>query len=103
MTEKNTPPPEKPPEVKVRFTARHRRLVMDILGALIVVLGLITGLGLMGLTTGGVISPWAERLQRFLGWGSFLGVLFILGVGSFLVLSRFIEYHTQAVEARAAG
>ena len=92
MIDKNTPPPEKTPEVKLRFTARHRRLVMDILGALIVVLGLITALGLLGLTTGGLISPWADRMQRFLGWGSFLGVVFIISVGAFFVLSRFIDY-----------
>ncbi|MDX9865328.1 MAG: DNA translocase FtsK [Anaerolineaceae bacterium] len=92
MTDKNTPLPQKPPELKVRFTVRHRRLLLDILGALVVVLGLITALGLLGLTTGGVISPWVERMQRFLGWGSFLGVIFIIGVGSFLILSRFIAY-----------
>ena len=92
MTDKNIPPTEQPPEMKVRFTARHRRLLRDILGAAIVVLGLITALGLLGLTTGGVISPWAARMQRFLGWGSFLGVVFILGVGSLFLLSRFIDY-----------
>ena len=92
MTDKNIPPTEQPPERKVRFTARHRRLLRDILGAAIVVLGLITALGLLGLTTGGVISPWAARMQRFLGWGSFLGVVFILGVGSLFLLSRFIDY-----------
>jgi DNA segregation ATPase FtsK/SpoIIIE, S-DNA-T family len=92
MTDKKTPPPEKPPQAKLRFTARQRRLLMDIVGALIVVLGLVTALGLLGLTTGGFISPFVERIQRFLGWGSFLGVFFILGVGSLFFLSRFFDY-----------
>ncbi|MCD4671731.1 MAG: hypothetical protein K8R77_03615, partial [Anaerolineaceae bacterium] len=89
---KNTTPPEQQPEAEVRFSPRLRRLLLDILGVLILVGGLLTALGLLGLTSGGVITPWAERLQRFFGWGSFLGVVFILAVGSIFLLSRFTDF-----------
>lgn len=92
MTENKTPPQEEKKPRKLRLSARQRRLLLDILGILIIVFGLVTALSLLGLTTGGMITPWANSIQRFLGWGSFLAVFFILGIGAVPVLSRFTDF-----------
>ena len=69
-----------------------RRFLLDIVGILTLVLGVVTALGLLGFTSGRVISPWVESLQRLLGWGAFLGVIFVLAVGGVVLWSRFTDF-----------
>jgi S-DNA-T family DNA segregation ATPase FtsK/SpoIIIE len=91
MTNQTTPSEQKPEEA-VHLNPRLRRFILDIIGVLTLVGALVTALGLLGLTSGGLITPWAQRLQRFLGWGSFLGVVFILAVGGVILWSRFTDF-----------
>ena len=69
-----------------------RRFLLDIVGILTLVLGVVTALGLLGFTSGRLISPWVESLQRLLGWGAFLGVIFVLAVGGVVLWSRFTDF-----------
>ena len=58
------------------------------MGLALLAWGLLTLLGLVGLSQGALISPWIRLLQRGLGWGSYL-IPFILGwVGVLIIRQR---------------
>ena len=58
-----------------------QRYIWDILGVLILTIGLLTLLAFMDLTNGTVITWWAELLQRWFGMGSYLFIPIAFGVG----------------------
>ncbi len=65
-----------------RALVRLERYGLDILGVLLIALGLLTLLALIGWTSGSFISPWGNLLKHWLGIGSFpLAILTVfLGV-----------------------
>jgi S-DNA-T family DNA segregation ATPase FtsK/SpoIIIE len=65
-----------------------QRYVWDIAGILFLTLGLLTLLALLDLTSGVAISWWARLLQRWFGWGSYLFIPIVLGVGIVLLIQR---------------
>lgn len=54
------------------------RYGLDIAGVGLLALAAITMLGLMGLTEGQLVDPWALSLRRWLGWGSWF---IVIGMG----------------------
>jgi S-DNA-T family DNA segregation ATPase FtsK/SpoIIIE len=72
----------------LRFMAKIGRYIWDIVGVVILTVGLLTFLALIELTNGVVISWWAELLQRWFGLGSYLFVPIALGVGIVLIIQR---------------
>jgi len=57
---------------------KFRRYARDILSIVLILISLLTVLAFIGLTSGGWITPWADMLRRWFGWGS---VFFILACG----------------------
>jgi S-DNA-T family DNA segregation ATPase FtsK/SpoIIIE len=72
----------------LRFFGAMQRYAWDIVGVLLLTLGLLTLMALLNITSGVVISWWAELLQRWFGLGSFLFVPICLGVGIVLIIQR---------------
>lgn len=60
----------------------------DIVGVILLALGLLTFLALIGLTSGTAVTWWAGVLQRWFGWGSFLFVPLSLVLGIILLIQR---------------
>jgi S-DNA-T family DNA segregation ATPase FtsK/SpoIIIE len=71
-----------------RFLGTLQRYVWDIAGVLLLTVGLLTLLAMMGLTQGVVTTWWAELLQRWFGWGSYLFIPVAVGVGLVLIIKR---------------
>ncbi len=71
-----------------RFLGTLQRYFWDIAGVLLITVGLLTFLALLDLSRGVVISWWAEILQRWFGWGSYLFIPLALGVGFILLIQR---------------
>lgn len=67
------------------FILKFKRFTRDIIGILLAVLALLTLLALIGLTSGEWITPWADFLQRWFGWGSVLVVVAFGVAGSVLM------------------
>ena len=65
---------------------RQRRLWRDVLGLLLIAVGLITLATLVGLNTGSLIKRWAGFVQRGLGLGAFVLCLGLIGFGLPLLL-----------------
>jgi S-DNA-T family DNA segregation ATPase FtsK/SpoIIIE len=66
---------------------RFRRFTWDVVGIGLLALALITFVALLGLTQGIVITPWAESLKKWLGWGGiFIPVL--MGMMGYWLLRR---------------
>jgi S-DNA-T family DNA segregation ATPase FtsK/SpoIIIE len=72
----------------LRFLGKMQRYIWDILGVLILTIGLLTLLAFMDLTNGTVITWWAELLQRWFGMGSYLFIPIAFGVGIVLIVQR---------------
>ena len=72
----------------LRFMGKMGRYIWDIIGVIILTVGLLTFLALIDLTNGVVISWWAGLLQRWFGLGSYLFVPIALGVGIVLIIQR---------------
>ncbi len=64
-----------------QFWFNIERFVWDVVGVLLLALAVILLLGLVGLTQGSVLTPLILWLDRGFGWGSFLAVAFIAGLG----------------------
>lgn len=62
---------------------RFNRFSKDTISICLLALALITLFGISNLTKGSLITPWVMFLQRWLGWGSYLAVLFIGMLGFF--------------------
>lgn len=64
------------------------RFIWDVSGVILLALAAIILLGLFGLTRGSLLSPLVEVIRRFLGWGSYLAVAFVGGLGVFALRRR---------------
>lgn len=67
-----------------------KRFGQDLLGILLVSVALITGLGVLGWTSGKLTSQWTEWVSKGFGWGSYILVLLVIYIG-LLILFRRIE------------
>ncbi|MGW8143588.1 MAG: DNA translocase FtsK [Anaerolineales bacterium] len=75
-------------DASLRLMGKMGRYIWDIVGVLILTIGLLTFLALIELTNGVVISWWAGLLQRWFGLGSYLFIPIALGVGIVLIIQR---------------
>ncbi len=61
---------------------RHlRKFGWDLLGTFLILLGILTLLGILGLSRGSIINSWILFLKRSFGWGSFVLVVVTAGLG----------------------
>lgn len=75
----------------VKLWSQYDRFGWDILGIGIISIATLTLLGLLGLTKGAFLTPWVFFLRRWLGWGSYFGVVFIGLLGLLTLLRRYTE------------
>jgi S-DNA-T family DNA segregation ATPase FtsK/SpoIIIE len=71
-----------------RILSTLQRYGWDIAGVFLLTVGLLTLLAMLDLTQGVVTSWWADLLQRWFGWGSYLIIPVVVGVGLVLVVKR---------------
>ncbi len=83
------------------------RFGWDVLGILFIAFTLLTLVGLLGWTSGAVLTPWIQLLTRWMGWGRYL-VVIVLGLLGLVALrwrlSRSLQINlgkVLAVEAAA--
>jgi S-DNA-T family DNA segregation ATPase FtsK/SpoIIIE len=74
--------------ITLRIFGMLERYVWDIAGIFLLTIGLLTLLALMDQTQGVVTNWWAGVLQRWFGWGSYLFIPILLGVGILLIVQR---------------
>lgn len=58
-----------------RFNAHFGRFLRDVGGVILLALAAMTLMALWGITSGALLTPWANFLELWLGWGSHLFVL----------------------------
>lgn len=63
------------------FLTHFRRFSWDIIGTLTIVFVLLTFVGMTGLTKGSILTPWADLVKRWLGWGSLLILVSLVILG----------------------
>jgi S-DNA-T family DNA segregation ATPase FtsK/SpoIIIE len=73
-----------------RLQAHFGRFLWDILGVFLCALGLMTLLGIFGLSKGSLLEEWVAFLRIWFGWGDLLIVL-IFGAGGMLAFRRSIK------------
>lgn len=71
-----------------RAVGALQRYAWDIAGVFFLTTGLLTFLAMLDLTQGVVTTWWADLLQRWFGWGSYLFIPIALGVGIVLIIQR---------------
>ncbi|HSM69989.1 MAG TPA: DNA translocase FtsK, partial [Anaerolineales bacterium] len=71
-----------------RFNQHFGRFMRDTLGVLLIAFALMTFLALRGSTQGLLLTPWADVLSLWLGWGAYI-VVFWIGYAGFALLRRF--------------
>ena len=108
-----------------QFNRHFGRFVRDALGVILIAFALMTFLALRNFTQGLVLTPWADVLRLWLGWGSYLlivafgyagfallrqggtpiswGRIFALEVASFLTLSLFAAFGGNNIADAEAG
>jgi S-DNA-T family DNA segregation ATPase FtsK/SpoIIIE len=69
------------------FTGSFDRYGWDILAVILFALSFISFIGLIGLSKGSFITPWAAILKKGFGWGAWLLVIF-LALSGLMVLRR---------------
>ena len=69
------------------FTGSFDRYGWDILAVILFALSFISFIGLIGLSKGSFITPWAAILKKGFGWGAWLLVVF-LALSGLMVLRR---------------
>jgi len=74
--------------ITLRIFGMLERYVWDIAGIFLLTIGLLTLLALLDQTQGVVTTWWAGVLQRWFGWGSYLFIPIVLGVGILLIVQR---------------
>ncbi|NPV77844.1 MAG: hypothetical protein HPY59_15905 [Anaerolineae bacterium] len=67
---------------------RFDRFGWDVLGILLLSAGMITSLGLAGLSAGNLMEVLVWLLKRWLGWGSYLFVVVLIALGVLTLLRR---------------
>lgn len=70
------------------YWLRFDRFGWDFLGVALCALGVLTLMGLFGLTAGSFISPWTNLLLRWTGWGSYLLAAVMLYLGVIVLIRR---------------
>jgi S-DNA-T family DNA segregation ATPase FtsK/SpoIIIE len=75
-------------DTSYRILGTLQRYAWDIAGVFMLTLGLLTLLAMSDLTQGVVTTWWAELLQRWFGWGSYLFIPVAVGVGLILIIKR---------------
>ncbi|MEA3327136.1 MAG: DNA translocase FtsK [Chloroflexota bacterium] len=86
---------------KVKVTAFFKRISnyrWDLLGILLIAFALIVLLGLVGVTSGTIVTPFIKFLSRWLGLGRFLLVIVIIAIGV-----QLIHWRKQPPERIALG
>ena len=71
-----------------RMMGSLQRYIWDIAGVFLLTSGLLTLLAMSDLTQGVVTTWWADLLQRWFGWGSYLFVPVAVGTGLILIVKR---------------
>lgn len=71
-----------------RILSTLQRYVWDIVGVIMLTAGLLTFLAMLDLTQGVVTTWWADLLQRWFGWGSYIFIPIAVGVGLVLIIKR---------------
>ncbi len=71
-----------------RILGTLQRYVWDIVGVIMLTAGLLTLLAMLDLTQGVVTTWWADLLQRWFGWGSYIFIPIAAGVGLVLIIKR---------------
>lgn len=72
------------------ITLTVKRFGQDLLGILLVCIALITGLEVLGWTSGKLTSQWTTWVSQGFGWGSYILVVLVIYIG-ILILFRRIE------------
>src|SRR5512138_2962596 len=70
-----------------QFNRHFGRFVRDALGVLLIAIALMSFLALGNYTEGALLSPWADLLSLWFGWGAYL-VVFAIGYSGFSLLRR---------------
>jgi len=70
-----------------RFNQHFGRFIRDAFGVLLIAVALMSLLALGGYTQGLLLTPWAELLSLWFGWGAYL-VVIAVGYSGFAVLRR---------------
>jgi S-DNA-T family DNA segregation ATPase FtsK/SpoIIIE len=88
MSKRSNPQPTYEPELRddwldrmARFNQHFGRFVRDSLGVLLIAAALMSFLALRGYTKGILLTPWANLLSLWFGWGSYLIVIAITYAG----------------------
>ncbi len=71
-----------------QFWFQIERFVWDVVGVILLALGVILLLGLLGLTQGSMLTPLIQTVDRGFGWGGFLVVAFVSALGLFALRRR---------------
>jgi hypothetical protein len=82
-----SPPTDDWLERFTRFNLHFGRYLRDVTGILLIALALISLLGIWGLTSGVILSPWSAFLSTWFGWGSYL-LLLATGLTGFGLIRR---------------
>jgi S-DNA-T family DNA segregation ATPase FtsK/SpoIIIE len=70
-----------------RFNQHFGRFIRDALGVLLIAAALMILLALRGSTEGVLLTPWADRLALWFGWGAYL-VVIAIGYAGYVFLRR---------------
>ena len=70
-----------------KFNQHFGRFMRDALGVVLIALALMSILALGKFTEGALLTPWADLLALWFGWGAYL-VIFAIGYGGFSLLRR---------------
>ena len=70
-----------------RFNQHFGRFVRDTFGIVLIAAALMTLLALRGYTEGVLLTPWAELLSLWFGWGSYL-IVIAIGYSGYAFLRR---------------
>lgn len=88
MSKRSNPHPVYEPELRddwldrlARLNQHFGRFVRDGLGVLLIAAALMSFLALRGYTKGALLTPWANLLSLWFGWGSYLIVIAITYTG----------------------
>jgi DNA segregation ATPase FtsK/SpoIIIE, S-DNA-T family len=72
----------------VNWVGKIDRFGQDILGILLILLGLLSFLGLFRISTGLLIDRWTSLIEKGFGWGAYLAAGFLIYVGLLILLRR---------------
>lgn len=82
-TEKN-----KPGFNLISLLIRFQRFSGDLLGILLISIGLLSYLGLFRLSQGFLIDQWTALIEKGLGWGAYLATGLVIYIGAMILLRR---------------